>query len=157
MNSSLLHEHDGERTFAIIFKTGDEVAAGLADFARREELAAAHFTAIGALQDVTLGYFDWDKKDYKRIPLTEQVEVLSLAGDVALNDKEDPVVHAHIVVGRADGSTRGGHLLDAHVRPTLEVMLVESPAHLHRRFDPESGLALIRLPSASRSSQTAKR
>ncbi len=112
---------------------------------RREKLAAAHFTAIGALSDVTLVYFDWEKKDYKRIPLREQVEVLSLIGDVALDEKGKHKVHAHIVVGLSDGMARGGHLLDAHVRPTLEVILVESPAHLHRRFDSESGLALIRL------------
>ena len=65
-------------------------------------------------------------------------------GDVAQQDGE-PKVHAHVVLGRSDGSTRGGHLLEAHVRPTLEVMLVESPAHLNKQHDPESGLALIRL------------
>lgn len=144
MKSKMLHEHDGERSFALIFETGDEVAEGLAAFASNEGLAAAHFTAIGALSDVTLGYFDWEQKSYSRIPVNEQVEVLSLVGDVALDGDGTPVVHAHIVVGRSDGSTRGGHLLEAHVRPTLEVMLVESPAHLHRRFDKESGLALIR-------------
>jgi uncharacterized protein len=145
MKSKRIHEHGGEKTFVLIFETGDEVAAGLADFARRETLAAAHFTAIGALRDVTLGYFDWEKKEYTRIPLGEQVEVLSLVGDVVLDEGGKPKVHAHIVVGRFDGSTRGGHLLEAHVRPTLEVVLVESPAHLHRRHDSESGLALIRL------------
>ena len=96
--------------------------AGLVEFARQNRLGAGHFTAIGAFRDVTLGYFDWEKKDYKKIPVDEQVEVLSLIGDVALKDGE-PKVHAHVVVGRSDGSTRGGHLLEAHVRPTLEVIL----------------------------------
>ena len=95
---------------------------------------------------MTLGYFDWEKKDYQpRSRVREQVEVLSLVGDVALDEGGKPKVHAHVVVGRSDGTTRGGHLLEGHVRPTLEVMLVESPAHLRRRHDPESGLALIRL------------
>ena len=93
---------------------------------------------------MTLGYFDWESKQYKKIPVSEQVEVLSLIGDVALKDGE-PKVHAHVVLGRSDGSTRGGHLLDAHVRPTLEVILVESPVHLRKQVDEESGLALIRL------------
>ena len=75
MKSKLLDDRNG-KTFAVIFDTGDEVASGLAEFARREKLAAAHFTAIGAFRDVTLGYFDWDKKDYLKIPLREQVEVL---------------------------------------------------------------------------------
>ncbi len=91
-----------------------------------------------------LGYFDWQKKDYTRIPVAEQVEVLALVGDIALNDGE-PQLHPHVVIGKADGSAHGGHLLEAHVRPTLEVIVTESPAHLQRRSDPESGLALIRL------------
>ncbi len=135
----------GDKTYAVIFDTGDEVVKGLTDFAREQRLADSHFTAIGAFQDVTLGYFDWEKKEYQKIPLREQVEVLSLVGDVALKPDGSPQLHAHVVVGRADGTTRGGHLLEAHVRPTLEVVLVESPVHLQRLHDPESGLALIRL------------
>ncbi len=144
MKSKLIHEHQGERTFALVFETGDEAMAGLREFAKQNKLGAARFTAIGAFQDVTLGYFDWQAKEYRKIPVHEQVEVLSLIGDVAQQDGE-PKVHAHVVLGRSDGTTRGGHLLEAHVRPTLEVMLVESPAHLEKHHDPDSGLALIRI------------
>lgn len=144
MKSKLIHERQGEKTFALIFETGDEVMAGLIEFARVNNLGASHFTAIGAFQDVVLGYFDWDEKEYKKIPVSEQVEVLSLIGDVALQNGE-PKVHAHVVVGRHDGTTRGGHLLEAHVRPTLEVILTESPTHLRKQVDEESGLALIRI------------
>jgi predicted DNA-binding protein with PD1-like motif len=144
MKSKLIHEHEGERTFALIFEAGDEAMEGLREFARQNRLAAARFTAIGAFQDVTLGYFDWQSKDYRKIPVREQVEVLSLIGDVAQQDGE-PKVHAHVVLGRSDGTTRGGHLLEGYVRPTLEVMLVESPSHLEKKHDPASGLALIRL------------
>jgi predicted DNA-binding protein with PD1-like motif len=144
MKSKLIHEHHGEKTYALIFETGDEAMAGLAGFARQNALGGARFTAIGAFREVTLGYFDWESKKYKHIPVQEQVEVLSLIGDVALEDSE-PKVHAHVVVGRSDGSTRGGHLIEARVRPTLEVILTESPAHLRKYHDPESGLALIRV------------
>lgn len=130
------------KTYAVVFDTGDEVAAGLAAFAKEHHLGASHFTAIGALRDVVLGYFDWETKDYRRIPLREQVEVLSLAGDIVL-DGGQPKVHAHVVIGKRDGTAHGGHLIEAHVRPTLEVMVVESPRHLQRQIDRESGLALI--------------
>jgi uncharacterized protein len=93
---------------------------------------------------VTLGFFERDRKDYKRIMIDEQVKVLSLIGDIALEDDE-PKVHAHVVVGKSDGSAHGGHLLEARVWPTLEVILVESPQHLRRKMDQETGLALIRL------------
>jgi len=141
MKSTLL-DTTGPRTWVLIFDKGDEPVAGLTAFAKAQKLGAAHFTAIGAFSDVTLGYFDRAKRDYKKIPLHEQVEVLSLLGDIAL-DKGEPKVHAHVVVGRADGEARGGHLLEAHVWPTLEVVLVESPRHLRKRHDPETGLALI--------------
>ncbi len=138
-------QEQGGKTYALIFDTGDEVRSGLLAFARDKRLGASHFTAIGAFRDVTLGYFDWQKKEYQKIPITEQVEVLSLIGDVAWKENGEPEVHAHVVLGKADGSAWGGHLLEAHVRPTLEVILVETPRHLERRYDPESGLALIRV------------
>jgi len=139
----------GQQTFALIFDTNDPVISGLKAFAEEQHLEASHFTAIGAFKDVTLGYFDWEKKDYIKIPIHEQVEVLSLVGDVTISDGK-PNIHAHVVLGRRDGSTCGGHLIEAEVRPTLEVILTESPAHLERRFDKEAGLALISLESSPR-------
>jgi predicted DNA-binding protein with PD1-like motif len=143
MKAKLIHDAP-QRTFALVFETGDEVLENLLAFARAHRLSAAAFTGLGALSDAVLGYFDWQKKDYRRIPLVEQVEVLNLTGTIALADGE-PKLHPHIVVGKADGTAHGGHLLEAHVRPTLEVIVTESPAHLHRRSDPETGLALLRL------------
>jgi len=144
MRAKLLNERP-EKTFALIFDTGDEVMKTLLTFAREARLAGSHFTAIGAFRALTLSYFDWNKKDYNHIPVSEQVEVLSLIGDVARDEKGEPKVHAHVVVGKADGTAHGGHLLEAFVRPTLEVILVESPRHLQRQHDPETGLALIRV------------
>ena len=145
MKSQLIHEHEGEKTFVLVFAAGDEAIAGLTAFAREKKLAASYFTAIGGFQEATLGYFDLEKKDYNKIPVREQVEVLSLVGDITLTEKGEPKIHAHVVLGRPDASTRGGHLIEARVRPTLEVMLVESPKHLRRKHDPQSGLALIQL------------
>ena len=105
MKSSLLQDR-GERTFVVVFDKEDEVVAGLTAFAAREHLRASHVTAIGAMRDVTLGYFDRDRRDYVRIPLAEQVEVLSLLGVITL-DGPKPKLHAHIVVGQADGTARG--------------------------------------------------
>jgi uncharacterized protein len=143
MRSKLINDAE-QRTFAVVFDKGDEVLETLLAFAREHRLAAAEFTGLGALSDAVLGYFDWEKKDYKRIPIREQVEVLNLTGNVALADGE-PKLHPHIVLGKSDGTAHGGHLLEGHVRPTLEVIVTESPAHLRRRSDPETGLALLNL------------
>jgi predicted DNA-binding protein with PD1-like motif len=142
MKSKLL-DATGQKTFALVFDKGDEVVAELTAFAKAEHVGAAHFTAIGAFSEVTLGYFQRDRKAYKRMALAEQVEVLSLLGDIALDPTGVAKAHAHVVVGLSDGQTRGGHLLAARVWPTLEVILVESPAFLRKRHDPDSGLALI--------------
>jgi hypothetical protein len=143
MRSKLLNE-TGDRTYALIFDTGEEPLSGITRFAEEHNLSASRITAIGALSEVVLGFFDWEKKDYERIVIREQVEVLALVGDIAL-DQGKPKVHAHLVVGLCDGRARGGHLLEAKVRPTLEVILTESPGYLKRELDPQSGLALIRI------------
>jgi predicted DNA-binding protein with PD1-like motif len=135
---------NGQTTHVLVFDKGDEVIEQLLAFATEEQLSAASFTGIGAFSDVTLGFFERERKDYRRIPLDEQVEVLTLAGDIALKDGEQQV-HAHTVVGKADGSAWGGHLLEGHVWPTLELVLVESPAELRRTLDEETGLPLITL------------
>jgi predicted DNA-binding protein with PD1-like motif len=143
MKSKLIHE-GVQKTFALVFDKEDEVLKELTRFAKQQELDASQFTAIGAFRSALLGFFDLEKKDYKKIPINEQVEVLSLMGDIALNGKE-PKLHAHVVLGKADGTACGGHLLEARVWPTLEVVLTESPRYLRRKTDEETGLALIDL------------
>ena len=143
MKSKILDDQ-GEKTYALVFELDDEVISCLTEFARREKLGAAHFTAIGAFRELTLGYFDWESKAYLKIPVQEQVEVLSLAGNIVAHDGE-PKLHAHVVVGKRDGTAHGGHLIEARVRPTLEVVLAEAPQHLQRRHDEQTGLALIEL------------
>ncbi len=145
MKVKRIDDGQGERTYAVVFDKGDEVTAGLLDVAREQRIGAARLTAIGAFSDVTLGYFDRERKEYQKIPLREQVEVLSLLGDIALKEDGSPALHAHVVVGRSDATTRGGHLLEAHVWPTLEVIVDEAPRQLHKKSDPETGLALISL------------
>ncbi|HET6628140.1 MAG TPA: PPC domain-containing DNA-binding protein [Woeseiaceae bacterium] len=142
MQQQLLND-EGTRTWAVILDTGDEVTGCLLGFASSQGLSAAHLTAIGAFEHATLGYFDWQRKDYRRIPVEVQAEVVSLIGDVARAGKE-PKLHMHAALGLADGSMCGGHLLNGVVRPTLEVIVTETPSWLRRQHDPETGLALIR-------------
>jgi uncharacterized protein len=146
MRSQLLDTSaTGLRTLVAVFDTGDKVMAGLKELATRERLDAAQFSAIGALADAELAYFDWEKKEYQPIPVKEQVEVAAMLGDVAVDDEGRPALHAHLVLGRRDGGALAGHLVEATVRPTLEVVITETPRHLHRRKDQATGLSLIRL------------
>jgi hypothetical protein len=144
MRSKLLNG-DPPITYAVVLDTGDEVIAELGKFVRDQEVEAASLTAIGAFSCSVIGYFEWETKQYKKIPVEEQVEVLSLLGDVAVGD-QGPTLHLHAVLGKADGSVVGGHLIEAYVRPTLEVILIQPPSYLRKRKDPETGLALIDIP-----------
>ena len=120
----------GQKTWAIVLDANEEAAGALLEFAREQKLSAAQLTGIGAFSEVELGFFEIEKKEYKRIPIREQLEVLSLTGDVTLSEGK-PKVHAHVVLGKRDGTAWGGHLLKGIVRPTLEVILTESPAFCH--------------------------
>ncbi len=142
MTSKLIRDGD-ERTFVLVLEPGEEVVGSLLSFAEQQHLIGSHLTAIGAFERVTLGFFDLTRKDYKKIPIEEQLELLSLVGNIALDDRGKPKLHAHVVVGKSDGTAHGGHLLEGWVRPTLEVVLVESPKHLRRKMDEQFGIPLI--------------
>lgn len=141
MKSKLLSDR-GDKTFVLVFDKGEEVMAELLVFVRTEKIASAHFNALGAFSDVTFGFFERERKDYKRINVG-QVEVMSLVGNVARTKEGEPKIHAHVVVGKPDGTAHGGHLLEANVWPTLEMILVQMPENLLRKVDDETGLALI--------------
>ena len=144
MKATLLSGEAALRAFAVVLDDGDEAFAALTRLAEDHGVSAGGFTAIGAFSRATLGWFDFGRKAYDEIAVDGQCEVLSLIGDIAEGDGGHASVHAHAVVGLKDGTTRGGHFLRGIVHPTLEIVLTESPARLHRRKVPELGIALIR-------------
>lgn len=145
MRHRLIHEAEGQKTFAIILDAGDETLAALQAFARDKRLTAASFKAIGAFERAELSFFDWETKTYEPIPVDEQVEVASLTGDIAVEPDGKPSIHVHAVLGRRDGSAVAGHLNKGIVRPTLEIILTEQPGYLKKQRDRETGLMLIAL------------
>jgi hypothetical protein len=142
MQVQLLNPGESTKQYAVIFYQGDEAFSGLLDFAEKYQLTSAHFTAIGAVSGATLGWFDPQRKMYKKIPVDGQHEVIGMSGDIALYQGK-PVVHAHMIVGSPDGATRAGHVLAAYVSPTLEVMVTVDPIAMQKRFDPATDLTLI--------------
>jgi predicted DNA-binding protein with PD1-like motif len=138
-------DEEGLATYALILASGDEAAAELARFARETGVSGAALTGIGAASRAVLGWFDFEAKAYEPIHIDEQVEVVSLLGDIATTADGKASVHAHVVVARRGGGACGGHLLELHVRPTLEVIVTETPTHLHKRSLPGLPVATIRL------------
>lgn len=143
MKSRLVWEQAGERTFVLVLDAGDEAFAAITDFANKNRLGGGSLSAVGAFERATVGWFDLRAKTYRPIEIDEQCEGLTLLGDIAVGDDGKASVHVHAVLGLRDGTTRGGHFLEGIVRPTLEVTIVETPAHLRRRKQPNLGIALI--------------
>ncbi|MGN6303494.1 MAG: PPC domain-containing DNA-binding protein [Mesorhizobium sp.] len=145
MKSKLVAQEANGKIHVMVLDPGEEAFKSIEEFAAGEKVAAASLTAIGAFSRATVGWFDIEQRTYLRIPVDEQCEVLSAVGDVALGEDGKPAVHVHVVLGMKDGSTRGGHLLEGYVQPTLEVVLTEMPRHLQRRKRADLGIALIDL------------
>ena len=133
-----------QKTYAIIMDSGDEVAEQLTAFAKKEKVNASQFMAIGAFSETVTGFFDFSVKDYQKTTFKEQMEVLALTGDISLY-KDQYKIHAHVVLGRKDGTAHGGHLIKGIAHPTLEIILNESPEYLNREMDKESGIPLIKI------------
>jgi len=142
MQVQLLNPGEATKQYAVIFYQGDEAFSGLAEFAEKYHVTSAHFTAIGALSGAGLGWFDPQRKMYKKILINGQHEVIGMSGDIALYEGK-PVVHTHMLLGGPDGTTHGGHVLEAYVSPTLEVMVTVDPVTMQKRFDPETDLTLL--------------
>ena len=142
MKFKILNQSAQETTYAVIFGAGDEILGGLTKFAEENHITAARITGIGSIHNGTLAWLNPETKKFRLIHIDQQAEVLSLLGDIAMYQGK-PVVHVHMVVGFGDGTAHGGHLLQAHVWPTLEVIVTAYPRPLYKKFDPEKGIAVI--------------
>jgi predicted DNA-binding protein with PD1-like motif len=134
---------NGLRRFAVILEEGEEAMDRLQAFARDHAIGGAQVTAIGAFSTASLAFWDPAAQQYRDRQFDRQAEVVSLLGDIVLDEKGEPACHLHAVLGFEDMALRGGHFRSGRVRPTLEVIVTESPADLRRRFDPRRGLAVI--------------
>jgi pyruvate dehydrogenase (quinone)/pyruvate oxidase len=139
---TILSDNDQERCFAVVLETGEEATEKLLAFAKSNAIDGATFTGIGAFSSVVLGFFDLERKEYERIKLDEQLELVSLIGNFATQNGEAKL-HCHVVVANRQGQAFGGHLLKGYVRPTLEAVVMDTPAHLRRKTDPATGLPLL--------------
>jgi predicted DNA-binding protein with PD1-like motif len=115
------------RIFHLTFSKGDDVESGLAEFAAKNNLTDAHFTAIGAFGSAVIGWSDRAKKAFKAVRLNEEMEVASLTGSITRGRDGKPVVHIHCVVALLrNGAVYAGHLLEGHVSLTLQMYLTDS-------------------------------
>ena len=142
MQAKLVKDTPDEQVYSIIFYKNDEVMSGLTDFAIAHRVSDAHLTAIGAGSGATLAWLDLPKKMYRRVAVKQQVEVVSLIGDIAVFNGM-PIVHMHAVLCKPDGSTVGGHVFELITNPTVEVFMTVDKTPLSKKADDASGMKLI--------------
>jgi len=113
----------GSRTFEVMFGPGDEIMSGLTEFAEKNHIAKGYVSGIGGLATATLGWGDPQKGGVKEIPVKQKCELASFLGNISMQ-RGQIYVHAHAVVSFSDGSTKGGHVVDAHANPFVEIYIV---------------------------------
>jgi len=144
MQYRLYGAREAPRQFVLVFETGDDVLEELQRFAQEQNVMAAFFKGLGGFERATVGFYNLQQQRYEPIEIDEQVELLSLLGNISIYDGK-PKLHAHATVSYRDGRAAGGHLLQATVRPTLELVVGELAGNLHRTDRPEIGIPLLDL------------
>ena len=137
----IIHTHN--TTYTLNFAPGDEVLQGLRDFAVEHGIRAAHLTGLGAAREVDVAYYNLDTKEYERTTITEDVEIISLNGNIGIGPKNATIVHLHGMFGRRDLSTFGGHIFSLTVSGAGELHVTAMPGTIHRAYDEVTGLTLM--------------
>jgi predicted DNA-binding protein with PD1-like motif len=142
MRSRLLETDCGRRKYVLVLDAEEEAVATIAAFATQEAFRAPVCPPSGLLADLAR-LLQPSTKEFVQNEVDEQTEVLSMLGNIASGAEGQVKLHIHVVLGCRDASTRGGHLVAGWARPTLEVMIEESPEHLQRGLDQKTGLVLL--------------
>ncbi|MDX1584263.1 MAG: PPC domain-containing DNA-binding protein [Thermoanaerobaculia bacterium] len=129
--------------FLLVLDKHDDLLGELESFLEREKIRASRLMAIGAFRRAVIAYYRREKQDYDRIPIEEQVELTSLLGNSAVDADGKTKIHVHVNLGKSDGSVVGGHLMEAEVWPTCELVVEPLDAEVVRRMDEETQLPLI--------------
>jgi len=138
----LLDSTEQIQHYVLIFTKGDEVVSGLTEFAESHHVRSAQYTAIGDALSAKVGWYDYNRKMFKVIPITRPCEVTSLIGDIAVYNGK-AVAHSHINLADEDGISHGGHLLELIIGPTLELFVTVYQSQLYKKLSPEFNAGVI--------------
>lgn len=138
------YQRFGDR-YQLRFASGERLIETLLEFLGHKSIGFAALTGLGALSHATVSYWDATTLQYETRDIQEQVELVSLVGNVTMRDGK-PFVHAHVTLGRRDLSIIGGHFNEAIAHPTIELWLRPEADAVERVLDESCGLYLMNLP-----------
>ncbi len=130
-------------TYILSFKRGEELMEGVKEFCKENHIESAFFSAIGATNEVELAWYDLEAKKYVTTLLKEDMELVSLTGNVSYMDN-DIVVHNHGVFSFKDMSTKAGHVMKVVISGACEITLHKIEGAIERAYDDETGLNLMK-------------
>ena len=135
----------------IRLRKGDKLVESIKEVLEKENVKAGFITGIGACDRLEIGLFDPSKKKYKTKTYEENLEIASLTGNISNMDGK-LYTHFHIICGRvesnpAKGSLSGaaiaGHLNEAEISLTAEIVITTINGDINRKHDPDLGINLI--------------
>ena len=129
-------------TFIMRLNRGEEIIASIGALCEREGIKLGCVSAVGAVGEATLGYFDTNEKQYFTHQYAGIYEIANLSGNISTQDGK-PYLHIHAVLAGEDGTAFGGHLSRAVVSATCEVLIRVLDGHVGRSFSEEIGLNLV--------------
>lgn len=137
---------DVEKGYVIRLERGEELIPTLTDFCARRGIQAAVFQGIGAVEQVEIGYYSLETREYFFRKENGVFEVAAMQGNVALVD-DKPFIHVHAVLSRCDETLEciGAHIKSARVAVTLEVFMTPLDSSIERKLDDDIGLKLLSL------------
>ena len=135
---------EDSNNYVLVLKRGEKLVQNLESFAVSRGIEAAWLSALGAVLQAELAYYDLEKKEYQYHKLDETLEIASLSGNIALFEGK-PTLHAHVVLADQNLKTYGGHLKEATIGGTCEVYLKLASGQYKRKQDGGTGLKLLDL------------
>lgn len=128
--------------YLIRLERGEEIISTLKDFCKKQNIKAGFISGIGAVDSVTLGYFNPQIKSYNEETINEYMEITSLIGNVSTKNDE-PYLHLHLNATAGDYNTIGGHLISGTISLTAEISLIAFDAKVSRKYNEELGINLL--------------
>lgn len=128
--------------WVIVLKKGEKLIEKLKEFLEKENIKSGYLSGIGAVSSVELAHYNLQEKRYTTKKFDEPLEIVSLLGNVAMKE-EEKIIHCHIAVGTNKMNLYGGHLIEASVAATCEIVFNEFEVPVNKKKDPNTGLNLI--------------
>ena len=125
----------------LYLQQGDSLIESLTQLAGEKGLSSAFIQGIGAVTDVTLGYYNLQEKRYETKEFNKNYELISCLGNIAQKEG-DPFVHAHVTIGDRNYNVFGGHLFQATISVVGEFIVNPIDFKIERTMNENVGLAV---------------